>query len=336
MRLSVPLLTAVVVGALALGGCATAGSAASVPDSPSPSPTGPLVRLGVGPEPESRLLGHVMAELLRIGGFRGEVVDFGDGADSRQALELGAVEARPGYTGETWLESMGRADPPGEPAESFTEVRDFDAANGVTWLYPRFDDAPDVTTPPANATFALMVQGPPGVNADLRTVSQLAARIGEQPDATLCVDTEFIDRRDGLAVVLEAYRIREDVELLGALPQEAVLGVAAGDCIAGLTTATDGAAWGNGLRPLVDDLRVFPAFVVAPQVRQDTLTANSVVANALAPLPRQLTTQLLGEWNARVAVGGESVEQVAADAARILLDRAGRPAPPVPSASPTP
>jgi glycine betaine/choline ABC-type transport system substrate-binding protein len=284
----------------------------------------PPIRVAAGPDAETVLLAHTMARLLELSDLPAEVVPFAEARDARQALELGDVDVRPGYTGEAWLETLGRDDPPGDPAASFLAVRDHDLEHGIRWLRPRFVEGVD--QPPANATFAFVVQGPPSVDADLRTMSQLASRLAERPDERVCVDREFGARPDGLRAVLEAYSMRSDRPFLAAGPEEAVLGVAAGDCLAGLTTATDGAAWRAGLRPLVDDLKVFPAFVPLPQIRTDALRERGAIQVALGPMAAQLTTARLGAWNARV-VAGEPIEEVADDAARTLLELANRPAP---------
>src|SRR5690606_33570410 len=147
-----------------------------------------------------------------------------------------------------------------------------------------------VDQPPANATFAFVVAGPPSVDADLTTLSQLAARLSERPDAVLCVDEEFAERRDGLRAVLAAYSVRSDQPVLALDPDEAVRGVMSGACLAGLTTATDGAAWRAGLRPLVDDLRVFPAFVPLPQVRDAAAEEHRSLRSAIGPMSAELTT----------------------------------------------
>lgn len=307
--------------ALVAVGCRS-GSVAS-----EPSPTEDAIRVGAGPDAESLLLGAIMVELLGAAGLASELVEFSDAQDARQALELRAIDVRPGYTGETWLERMGRADPPGDVEESFRAVRDFDLDNDIFWLRPRFSDELGLGMPPANATFTFVVQGPPSIDADLRTMSELATRLSERPDARVCVDEEFGTRPDGLQAVLDAYSVRADVDFLAADPEEAVLGVVAGDCIAGLTTTTDGDVWANGLIPLIDDLQVFPAFLPLPQVHAQAADAEPDLVPALAPLLRHLTTRRLGELNARIAAG-EPLDLVAAEAAARLLELAGRtPAP---------
>jgi osmoprotectant transport system substrate-binding protein len=273
------------------------------------------LRVAASEDLEATLMATVVVELLETADLEAEVRAYGDARDAQQALELGAVEIRLGYTGEAWLETLGRADPPGDPEASFGPVRADGERRGIVWLPPRFTDEPE--GPPANATFAFAVAGEPSPDADLRTVSQLATRLSERPEASVCVDREFGTRPDGLRAVLEAYRVRTDRQFLAATPDEAVRGVVAGDCLAGLTTATDGQAGAAGLRLLVDDLEVFPAFVPAVQVREDALDEQPAILDALTPLGQELTTSALRGYNTRL-VAGEPVELVAADAAEEL------------------
>lgn len=279
--------------------------------------------VGTGPDPEVRLVAEIVAELARRSELPARVVALADAGDARRALEVGDVDVLPSYTGEAWLRVLGRGDPPGEPGTSLARVREFDEARGLVWLPPRVAQDEALTSPPADATFAFVVQveadDVPTPAADLVLMSQLATLIsdldGSGGDPVLCVDPTFLAREDGLGAVLDAYQIsREAVTVVDATPPEAVLGVAAGGCLAGLTSATDGAAWLAGQRPLVDDLGVFPAFVVAPVVREDALARHPGLEEALAPLLEGLTTARLGTWNARV-VAGEDPAVVAAAAA---------------------
>jgi osmoprotectant transport system substrate-binding protein len=182
-----------------------------------------------------------------------------------------------------------------------------------------------VEQPPANATFMFFVAGPPSAHADLSTLSDLSLRLSERPELSLCVDTEFGRRPDGLAALLSAYSVRRDRPFLAADDAEAVLGVLAGDCVAGLSHATDGLAWRAGLQPLADDLRFFPAFVPAPVVRTAVLQDLPGIVPALRPLLDGLSTGVLGRANGEVA-SGSSVEAVAADlVVRLRRTGADRP-----------
>lgn len=292
-----------VVAALLLVSCAGA-----------PAADPPPVRVGAPAEAEAQLVAHTAAALLRAAGIPAVVQHFEDAADARTALEVGAVDVVPAYTGAVWLEVLELPDPPGDPRVSVRRVAQLDAANGVRWLTPSFGAEEGPWSPPANATFAFFVAGP--VQDDLRTLSQLAARLSTDPDAVLCVDPEFAARRDGLEVVLDAYAIAQ-VRTAPLPPEEAVAAVAAGECLAGLSVATDGQAWARGLYPLVDDLHVLPAFVVALVVPAGLPRTDPAVPAALQPFLDGVSTALLGGWNARV-VAGEPIDEVAADAAAQL------------------
>ncbi len=308
------LLSLALLCALALGAC-DLGKDQVI------EPAIDAVRVGAWPQAEPRLLSETLAALLRADGLTAVVVEFADAADARRALELEDVDVLPGYTGATWLEVLERADPPGSPATSFARVREFDERRGIVWLNPRFEEG-TADTPPANATFAFFVSGPPAVDASLQTVSGLATRLAEDPTARLCMDDEFVRRQDGRQALFRAYGISTQRQDVAASPEEAVRAVKAGECLAGLATATDGAAWVAGLRPLRDDLLVFPAFVVAPALTAPA-DEREGVAGALAPFTAQLTSELLARHNAAV-LAGVTLERAGADLADVLRTRAGR------------
>lgn len=271
-------------------------------------PASPSVRVASGPEAESQLLARTIVVLLDDAGLPAELVVFADGRSARQAIELGDADITVAYSGEEWLTGLGRADPPADPREGLEVLAAADGARGLTWLVPAVDGAaPDV---PANVTFAFFVAGPPSVHADLRSISELSLRLAEQPELSLCVESGFARDGDGLAALLSTYSVRRDRPFIAADPAEAVRRVRSGDCVAGFGSATDGRAWRAGLRPLVDDLRFFPAFVPAPVVRTTTLEERPGVAPALRPLVDGLSTSVLGRANGRVA-GGEPIGVVA-------------------------
>lgn len=278
------------------------------------------LRVGAWPSVEPLVLSHTIAELLLADGIDVEVREFSDAGAARQALELGDVELLPAYTGAAWLEVLERQNPPGDVRTSFARVREFDEQRGLVWLRPRFEDG-RADSPPADATFAFFVLGPPAQQATLQTMSQLALRLSEDPEAQLCMDEDFSRRPDGRDAVFRAYGISLERQDLAASPGEAVLAVRNRTCLAGLSTTTDGAAWRSGLVPLIDDLSVFPAFVVAIVGRQSAL-ARQGVTTALGPFSSQLTNELLAQHNAMVAdTAGAST--AGADLAATLRARAG-------------
>lgn len=326
-RRAIAAAVGLLVLAAALVGCRDSGD--EVLALTTPAATDP-VRVGAWEGVEGQLLGRLVSGLLEAQGIDTELTLRADPAAARRALELGDVDVLVGYTGAAWLEALQRSDPPGDPRTSFARVREFDERQGITWLRPRFAAEGDPTQPPANATFAFFVAGPPSSTASLTTMSELASRLATDPDALVCVDPEFLERPDGLAEVWRAYGVRADREVFPAAPSDAMLGVAAGDCVAGLATTTDGLAWRYGLRPLVDDLEVFPAFIVSVQIRDDVRQRLPGLVPAVAPLTSQLTTRLLASMNGKVlGVAHElrlaAIDEVARAGVDELLTRAGRP-----------
>ena len=294
------------------------------PGPAEPTPTGPVVRIGSGPEPEADLLAGIIAELAAGAGYRPRIVERADGGAARQALEVGDVDVLPGYTGQAWLEVLGLPNPPGDPRTSYARVASADAANDIRWLRPEFELEEGIEGPPADATFGLFVRGFPSPDADLFTITQLASRLAERPDAEVCVDEDFAVRPDGWEALATAYSIAPRV-LSTMGPSEAIQQVALGECLVGLGAATSGEAWAAGLRLLDDPLQVFPAFVVSVQMRAGVADAEPDLVAALEPLPDELTTALLGTWNGQVLRrgGGAAVVEVAAGAAEVLRQRAG-------------
>ena len=307
-------VAALVLLVLPVAGCADRADPASPPS----------LRVAAGPEAESQLLSRVVGLLLEEVEIAVELVVLADGRSTRQAIELGDVDLVIAYSGEEWLGSLGRANPPADPAAGLDALAEADRMRGLTWLRPAVGDGDGVEDPPANVTFAFFAAGPPSIHADLRTLSDLSLRLSERPELSLCVDTEFGRRSDGLAALLSAYSVRRDRPFLAADPAEAVLGVLAGDCVAGLSHATDGLAWRSGLHPLADDLRFFPAFVPAPVVRTAVLEDLPEISSALRPLLGGLSTGMLGRANSEM-VAGVSVEAAAADLVARLHARTAGP-----------
>jgi osmoprotectant transport system substrate-binding protein len=264
------------------------------------------LRIGVGADQESHVLGHVIAQLLEAAEIPAEVVAFGHARDARQAIVLREVDVLPSYTGAVHLDVYGWADPPGDPETSFEAMRDADAQRGLHWLHRT----------EANATFAFLVGD--AVSDEVESLQELSF-VNTAPDALLCVDPDFAARPDGLAELARIYGISDEVlagQVLPVSPREAVAAVTRGDCVAALTSATDGQAWAAGLRPLADPSRVLPAFVVAVVATSEALENFEGLETALAAFS-QMTTEMLATWNGRIA-SGESMEAVALDAAITL------------------
>lgn len=276
-----------------------------------PAPDVDPVRIGTGPERETRLVAAILAELLDAEDIPSEVSRFSSTGDARQGLELGTIDVLPSYTGAVWLEEFGFPNPPRDGNTSYERVQELDADDGLIWL-PRTG---------VNATFAFVVRGPPGEWAHLQRVFDLNV-LNSQPDEKLCVERSFADRPDGLqALVPRVIPLDREVltdQILEATPEQAVAAVTAGDCLAGLTTATDGSAWIHGLQVLRDERQAFPAFVLATVVTEDLAEERPEAVDALRRFDGRVDNDQLTRWNARVLLN-EDVQTVAEDAAASLL-----------------
>lgn len=265
----------------------------------------PHVVVGVGSTAEQRLLATVAAVALERAGMRPELrSDLGGTRGLRQAAFGGNVDVFWDYTGAAWGLGMGQQAPPADLAESYERVRRADEERGLAWLTPST----------ANATLGLFVRAddlPPAGRR--RGLSWLATVLSEE-ESTLCADSDFVTRSGGLDALAAAYEIdlaRPQTTLVEADQATAIAGAADGTCFAALATVTSGAARARGLVPLVDDLQVFPAFVVAPVARADRAIELGL-ADALAPVTRALDTEALARMNARV-VNGAGYDEVARD-----------------------
>ncbi len=86
-----------------------------------------------------------------------------------------------------------------------------------------------------------------------------------------------------------------------------------GEAQLGETSTTDGSLESRGLVVLEDDQQIQPAQNLVPAVSTEFLDAHPDLADALNPLMAALTTEKLTELNAKVAIGREKVEDVAAE-----------------------
>lgn len=266
-------------------------------------PEEPAVVVGVGSTTEQQVLAALTVEALEAAGVPTRVVErTGGTTDLRVEALAGDVDVFWDYTGAAWALGLRQEAPPADTRESFARVRQADAEQGLVWLGP--------TT--ANATLALFVRA-----ADLpaapeeRDLTWLSRQLTGR---TLCADPDFVTRAQGLPALASAYSINlAELETRRLAEARALEGVAAGECFAGLGTATSGVARNAGLAPVADELMVFPAFVAAPVVRAETLAASPQIATALEPVIAQLSTERLAALNARIDAG-EQPTRVARDA----------------------
>jgi osmoprotectant transport system substrate-binding protein len=266
----------------------------------APEETEPVVVIGVGSTVEQQVLAALTVVALTDAGLATEVrPDLGDTVGLRRQALAGQVDVFWDYTGAAWALGLGQQNPPAEPLESYQRVREEDRGNGLAWLEP--------TT--ANATLALFVRGedlPP--DPEPNGMDWLAGKLSVDQEP-LCVDDDFRSRPGGLEELATAYPMDLGrLEVVVAGEEESIGAVAEGRCFAGLATATSGEASNLGLVPVADELGVFPAFIVAPVVRDDALERFPGLGPALQPVVERLDTAALAGLNAEAERGVEPEE----------------------------
>jgi osmoprotectant transport system substrate-binding protein len=279
-----------VIGALVLSACRPAAGSETVV-------------VGVGSSVEQQVLGAIAAEALRRADLAVELEAVeGQTVALRRRAGAGAIDVFWDYTGAAFALGLGeQVAPAADPSESYERIRTADERSGLHWLAPSS----------ANATLALFVRPEdlPPPDAD-RSLTWLAGALSSG-EATLCADPDFLSSPAGLSSLAVEYAINLDqVEQRPAGEEEAIEAVAAGDCFAGLATATSPAAAQEGLVPVTDVRSVFPAFVVAPVARVADPALRARIGQALEPVTAALDTATLAQLNAEVA-GGADAEEVA-------------------------
>lgn len=262
--------------------------------------------IGTKVDTEAKLLGTLMAQVLRAKGYEVETkIGLGSTDLVRKALLSGDIDVYWEFTS-SGLNLLGQS-PIGDPGAAYARVKELDAANGVTWL-------PAATM---NDTYALAVKD--GGPVEARTLTELAARLERDPDKTrLCADPEGGFREDVLPAVEREYGLTfpRSQQVGSALIPEAVAG---GQCEVGIVYSTTALVVKHALRVLDDDRRAFGAYTPAPVLRTKRLADYPGLESDLAALTAALDTPTITALNARVDVEGVTLDDAAG---AFLRDRA--------------
>jgi len=266
----------------------------------------PLIRIGARVFTEQTLLAEITAQYLRSKGYDAQVTG-GLGSNlARSAQESGQLDMVWEYTGVS-LVSYNHVTEKLDSQQSLARVTELDAKKGLTWLSPsKFSN-----------TYALAL--PANIAAEypqVHTISDLdrTLRAEAKDNPLVALDTEFANRSDGLAGMVELYGMdltRKNIRQMDAgLVYTALRN---GQVFAGLVYTTDGRLNAFKLKLLEDDKHYFPDYTAAPVVRQAYLAAHPQLAALLKPLAELFDDNTMRELNARVDVDHQSPSAVAAD-----------------------
>lgn len=266
----------------------------------------PVIRLGARVFTEQTLLAEITAQYLRSKGYDAQITG-GLGSNlARSAHETGQLDLLWEYTGVS-LVAYNHVTEKLDSAQSYARVKELDAKKGLAWLAPsKFSNTYALALPEKVARQYPQIQ----------SISQLNAVLQAEADQNYLValDTEFANRSDGLAGMVEQYGLnltRKNIRQMDAGLVYTALRNA--QVFAGLVYTTDGRLNAFKLKLLEDDKHYFPDYTAAPVVRQAFLDAHPQLAAQLKPLAELFDDQTMRQLNARVDVDHESPATVAAD-----------------------
>ncbi|MFE6829061.1 glycine betaine ABC transporter substrate-binding protein [Streptomyces sp. NPDC057690] len=255
---------------------------------------------------ENLILGAMMgiafqaagADVLDRTGIQGSI-------GSREAVRNGDADAMYEYTGTAWITYQGNSEPITDPQAQWQAVHDADLKNGVTWLPPSR----------LNNTYALAMNQANFKKYRTRTLSQVAALSKSDPKAvTLCVESEFANRADGLPGMEKAYGMSISASRITQMDTGIIYTqVQKGTCTYGEVFTTDGRIKSMNLVVMADDKKFFPNYNAAPVINSKALEKWPAIAKVIDPVTKKLDNTVAQDLNAKVDVDGEDPHQVALD-----------------------
>lgn len=252
---------------------------------------------------EQQLLTSMTSQLLEANGFD---VDNRGGMGSaavRQAMENGQIDVYWEYTG-TSLITYNKVEEKLNAKDTYTRVKELDAEKGIVWL--------DASA--ANNTYALAMREAQAEELGIATLSDLADRINGENDLTLASNAEWYARPDGLKPLQAEYGFKLSRDQVSRMDSGLVYeALKNGDVEVGLVFATDGRIPAFDFVTLKDDKGYFPAYALAPVVRDEILEQHPQVGELLNEMSSKLDDATMARLNARVDVERVSIENVATE-----------------------
>ncbi len=300
--LATTAVLALAAGLAACGGDDSGGSASPSGDALD----GVSLTIGSKDFTENILLGEMLAQATEAAGASVDnQVNLGGTSVNRDALMSGDIDVYPEYNGTGWTVHLGNEDPSQDPQELFdvTSTADLED-NDIKW----------VGTSPFNDTYGFAAFGDLAEQEGGFDFESMAAYLKANPDATVCMETEFPDRPDGLVLFEDA----TGYELPGSQTKILDTGLiytetAKGACDFGEVFTTDGRIQALNLE-LVDDQGVMILYNVSFTFQNAVYDAHAEVYDDLVDsILEGLDEEKMAELNATVDVDGQPAARVAED-----------------------
>ena len=180
---------------------------------------------------EQFVLGQLAIAAFEAGGANvTDSVNLGGTVVNRDAMTSGQIDTYFEYNGTGWTNHLALPEPSFDPVELTNGVCVEDlAANDVRWIgVAPFNNTYGFATAPDSPAAGLDLQG-------------MMEYVNDNADATVCMDTEYPNREDGLVLVEEATGLtipdgQDEILEVGVIYDE----TASGNCTFGLVFTTDG------------------------------------------------------------------------------------------------
>jgi len=256
---------------------------------------------------EALVLGEMLVQAFGPAGADvGNQVGLGGTSVARTALTSGEIDVYPEYNGTGWAVHLEQEDPSFDSAELTANVKEMDFdKNNIVWI----------GRSPFNNTYGF-VSSPEvtEANGGAFTTQTFMEYVRDNPDATVCMETEYPDRPDGLILTEEATGIQMPDGQVSILDTGVIYTETANNnCTFGEVYTTDGRIPALSLT-LVEDPGVNIVYNVSASMRGETYDQapdqfEAIVAAILQPLDNDT----MAELNKRVSADGEEASAVAND-----------------------
>jgi osmoprotectant transport system substrate-binding protein len=296
---------------LTLGACGLGSSSASgdievdAGSVKSAALEGATIAVGSKEFDEQLLLGQMTILMLKAAGADvSDKTNIQGSTATRNALKSGKTDVYWDYTGTGWITYLGHAKPIPDEQKMFEAVKKEDLAkNDLVWGDPA----------PFNNTYAFATTKEFAQKNDIASMSDMATYVNSHDDATVCVESEFAARPDGLPGVVKAYGMKTSGKIKKLGTGVIYTQTDNGTCDFGEVFTTDGRIAALGLTALDDDKTFFPLYNGAVVLRQETAQEYPEILTVLKPLSEKLTTETMQALNAKVSAEGMPPATVAAD-----------------------
>ena len=297
------LSTTVTALSLLVSGCSSTSSGGS---GSTDQLHGVSITVGSKDFTENILLGEMFAQALKQKGADvSDKTNLGGTSVNREALTSHEIGVYPEYSGTGWTVHLGHDKPSQDPQTLFKDTAQEDLQkNNIKWI----------GMSPFNDTYGFAANGDLAKQHGDFDFQSMADYLKANPSATVCMESEFPDRPDGLILWENAtgYKIpSSQTKILdtGLIYTE----TAKGSCQFGEVFTTDGRIKALNLS-LVKDPGVMILYNISFTMNNDIYKAHPDVYDSIATtILKPLDNAKMAELNAKVDVDGQTAAAVATE-----------------------